>query len=136
MRKVRIAGIGLILLVLVGSAGITADANKVYYVCNCKDNCSCNFVSTMGGKCKCGSDLAAMHVLAIEKSNGIFCRCGKDCTCERSKVKPGKCGCGKDVKTVSLKGKYICTCGASCNCGTISDKPGKCHCGKDLKQVV
>jgi hypothetical protein len=76
-----------------------------------------------------------MHILTIEKGNGIFCRCGADCSCELSKSDPGKCGCGKSVKTVSLKGKYICDCGPSCNCGTISDKPGKCHCGKDLKQI-
>lgn len=130
MRKMRIAAFSLAMLLLVGSAVITADANKVYYVCNCKDNCACNFIAAKPGKCNCGSELTAMHLLAIEKSNGVFCRCGKDCTCERNKANPGKCGCGMDVKTASLKGKYICSC------GTIADKPGKCHCGKDLKQVV
>ena len=125
----------LFLLVAVGMV-ITADKAKVYYVCNCQDNCTCNFVAAKPGKCKCGSDLMAMHLLSMEKSNGIFCRCGKDCTCERSKEDPGKCGCGKSVKTVGLKGKYVCSCGPDCNCGVISDTPGKCHCGKTLKQVV
>jgi hypothetical protein len=114
---------------------VTADKAKAYYVCNCQDNCKCDFFSGSPGKCRCGSNLAAMHVLAIEKGNGIFCRCGTDCTCERGKSDPGKCSCGKAVKTVSLKGKYVCSCGAGCNCGTISDKPGKCHCGKDLVKV-
>ena len=136
MKKVLVVAFGLTFLLSFAGMVLTADANKVYYVCNCKDDCSCNFVAAKPGKCKCGSELAEMHVLTIEKSNGIFCRCGKDCTCERSKTNPGKCGCGKDVKTVSLKGKYVCSCGPSCNCGTISDKPGKCHCGKDLKQVA
>lgn len=124
-------------LFLLGAAGlvITADATKVYYVCNCKDDCSCNAVSTKPGKCNCGSELIAMHALAIEKTDGIFCRCGKDCTCERSKDDPNKCGCGKSVKKVGLKGKYVCSCGADCKCLTISDAPGKCSCGKDLKQV-
>ena len=114
---------------------ISADKGKSYYVCNCKDDCKCNFVSGKPGKCNCGSNLAAMHLLAIEKGNGVFCRCGEDCSCVRSKSDPGKCGCGKSVKMVSLKGKYICACGPSCDCGTISDKPGKCQCGKDLKLV-
>jgi hypothetical protein len=122
------------LLVAVGMLA-SADKSKAYYVCNCKDDCKCNFVSTKACKCNCGSDLIAMHVLAIEKGTGVFCKCGHDCTCERSKTDPSKCGCGKTVKMVSLKGKYICSCGTDCNCGTISDKPGKCHCGKDLKQV-
>jgi hypothetical protein len=115
---------------------VPADQSKVYYVCNCKDDCKCNFVANKPGKCSCGTALTAMHVLAIEKGSGIFCRCGADCTCERSKSDPSKCGCGKSVKTVSLKGKYVCNCGPNCNCGTISDKPGKCHCGKDLRMSV
>ena len=123
-----------ILLVLTGTL-ISADNNKTYYVCNCKDDCTCNSISNKPGKCSCGSNLAAMHFLAIEKDRGVFCRCGADCSCARSKTDPGKCGCGKPVKMVSLKGKYVCACGPSCDCGTISDKPGKCHCGKDLKLV-
>jgi hypothetical protein len=136
MKKAVVFAVGVLFLLAVAGAIVSADKNKAYYVCNCKDDCKCNFVANKPGKCNCGQTLTAMHVLAIEKGQGIFCRCGTDCTCERSKTDPGKCGCGKSVKTVSLKGKYICSCGPDCNCGTISDKPGKCHCGKDLKQVV
>ena len=135
MKRIIVLALGVLFLGGAIGAIVSADKGKVYYVCNCQDDCKCNFVANKAGKCNCGSALAAMHVLAIEKGQGIFCRCGEECTCERSKTDPGKCGCGKSVKTVSLKGKYICDCGPSCNCGTISDKAGKCHCGKDLKQV-
>ncbi len=135
MKKLIVAALGALFLLAAISMLISADKNKTYYVCNCKDDCKCDFVSQKAGKCKCGSNLAAMHVLAIEKGVGIFCRCGADCTCERSKTDPGKCGCGKSVKMAGLKGKYICSCGPDCNCGTISDQAGKCHCGKDLKLV-
>ena len=135
MKKAVVITVSLLFLFGAIGAIVSADKSKTYYVCNCKDDCKCDFVANKPGKCNCGSSLAAMHVLAIEKGNGIFCRCGAECSCELSKSDPGKCGCGKSVKTVSLKGKYICDCGPSCNCGTISDKPGKCHCGKDLKQV-
>jgi hypothetical protein len=134
----KLIGITMTAVFLLAATGmiVPADTNKAYYVCNCKDDCKCNFVAKKPGKCNCGSDLVGMHVLAIEKGTGIFCRCGTDCTCERNKSDSSKCSCGKSVKMVSLKGKYICACGPDCNCGTISDKPGKCHCGKDLKQVV
>ncbi len=125
----------VLLLCGVLGAVLAADTSQKYYVCNCKDDCKCDFVAKKPGKCNCGSSLAAMHLLAIEKGSAIFCRCGEDCSCERSKTDPGKCGCGKPVKSAGLKGKYICDCGPSCNCLTISDKPGKCHCGKTLKQV-
>jgi hypothetical protein len=115
---------------------IAAEKSKVYYVCNCKDDCKCNTISKEPGKCKCGNEMTAMHLLAVEKDNAVFCRCGAECTCERSKDDPNKCGCGKPVKMVSLQGKYICGCGAGCNCGSISDKPGKCNCGKEMKQVI
>jgi hypothetical protein len=136
MKKLFVAAVAALFIVAAAGMVVTADKGKLYYVCNCKDDCKCNYVSDHPGKCSCGAELAAMHVLAIEKGNGIFCRCGKDCVCERSKEDPSKCGCGKPVKMVSLKGKYVCDCGATCNCGTISDKPGKCHCGKDLKKVA
>jgi hypothetical protein len=135
MKKLLVAAVGVLVLLAAISMLVSADKNKVYYVCNCKDDCKCDFVSNKAGKCTCGSNLAAMHILAIEKGTGIFCRCGADCSCERSKTDPSKCGCGKSVKIASLKGKYVCNCGPGCNCGTISDKPGKCHCGKDLKLV-
>jgi hypothetical protein len=115
---------------------IAADKSKVYYVCNCKDDCKCNAISKEPGKCKCGTGLVAMHLLAIDKDTAVLCRCGADCTCERSKDDPNKCGCGKAVKKIALQGKFVCNCGADCKCNTISDKPGKCNCGKDMKQVI
>ncbi len=127
--------LGLFLIAVLGMA-IAADKSKVYYVCNCKDDCKCNTISKEPGKCTCGNDLVAMHLLAIEKDQAVFCRCGAECTCERSKDDPSKCGCGKPVKMVSLKGKYICGCGAGCQCGSISDKPGKCGCGKEMTKVM
>lgn len=123
-----------IVFVLIGIVG-AADKSKVYHVCNCKDDCACSTVSTEPGKCKCGKELTAMHLLAIEKETGVFCRCGSECSCERSKSDPDKCGCGKPVKKVNLKGKYVCACGANCQCSTISDKPGNCGCGKPMKQI-
>jgi len=134
MKKAIAGAMGVLFLLAAIGMIVPADKDKVYYVCNCKDDCKCNFVSQKPGKCACGSTLVGMHVLAIEKGTGVFCRCGADCTCQRRKSDPGKCGCGKPVKMVSLKGKYICSC-PDCNCGTISDTPGKCHCGRDLKQV-
>jgi hypothetical protein len=135
MKKLLITTVCVLFLLVAAGMVMTADTAKVYYVCNCKDDCKCDFVAGKPGKCNCGSALVAMHLLAIEKSNGIFCRCGKDCTCQRSKEDPGKCGCGKSVKTAGLKGKYICNCGPDCKCLTISDKPGTCQCGKKLQQV-
>jgi hypothetical protein len=135
MRKKIIMAVAALILFLAAGMLISAGKSKGYYVCNCKHDCQCNFISQKPGKCNCGSDLVGMHLLSIEKGMGIFCRCGVDCTCELSKSDPSKSGCGKLVKMASLKGKYICDCGPDCNCGTISDKPGKCHCGKDLKQV-
>jgi hypothetical protein len=135
MKKALVAVLGVLFLAVAVGMVVTAEKSKIYYVCNCKDNCKCDFVANKPGKCGCGSPLAEMHVLAVEKGSGIFCRMGGDCSCERSKSDPAKCTCGMQVKTVGLKGKYVCGCGSSCNCGTISDKPGKCHCGKDLVKV-
>jgi len=136
MKKVLIVVVCALFVAAVVGLVVAADKSKVYYVCNCKDDCKCNSISKEPGKCKCRSDLVAMHVLAIEKDNAVFCRCGADCTCERSKTDPSKCGCGKPVKVVSLKGKYVCACGQNCGCGAISDKPGMCGCGKEMKQVI
>jgi len=135
MKRAPTTALCVFFLLIASNILIPADSSKVYYVCNCNDNCACSYVSTQPGKCRCGMELAPMHLLTIEKSIGIFCRCGKNCTCERSREHPGKCGCGKPVKSVSLKGKYICACGPTCNCGTISDKPGTCRCGRRLQQV-
>lgn len=136
MRKTSIVLLVITFVVVALGIVVAADKSKVYYVCNCQDDCKCNTISKEPGKCTCGKELTAMHLLAIDKDTAVFCRCGADCTCERSKDDPSKCGCGKPVKLVSLKGKFVCGCGADCNCGTISDKPGKCACGKDLKQVI
>lgn len=133
MRKVLIGAIGLLFISAMARMVVTAEKSSVYYVCNCQDNCACNYVSAKPGKCNCGSALVAMHALAVEKGKGTFCRCGADCTCKLSK--DGKCGCGKPVKMVGLKGKYVCSCGPDCKCLTIADGPGKCQCGKALKQI-
>jgi len=113
----------------------TVSKGTILYVCNCGDQCKCNTVSLKPGKCKCGTDLVAMHVLKIDKDEAILCTCGKDCNCKLNEADPTKCGCGKKVKRVSLKGFYVCNCGAGCDCNTISDKPGKCRCGNDLRKV-
>lgn len=105
------------------------------YVCNCGDACQCNTVATKPGKCSCGKELAAMHVLKIEKDEAILCTCGKGCSCAIDAKDPNKCGCGKPVKKVSLKGLYVCNCGPTCTCNSISDKPGKCRCGSELKKI-
>ena len=135
MKKVLIALFVVTFLVVTIGLIVAADKSKVYYVCNCKDDCKCNTISKEPGKCNCGTELIPTHILAIEKDTAVFCRCGADCTCERSKTDPGKCACGKPVKMVSLKGKYVCACGADCQCDSISDKPGKCGCGKEMKQI-
>ncbi len=136
MRKSLVVLLVVAFVVVALGLVIAAEKSKVYYVCNCADDCKCSTISKEPGKCACGKELTAMHLLAIEKDQAVFCRCGADCTCERSKDDPSKCGCGKPVKMVSLKGKYVCGCGESCNCGAISDKPGKCGCGKDMKKVI
>ena len=87
--------------------------NSVLYVCNCGPDCKCNTVSTKPGKCTCGTNLAPMHVLKIEKGGAILCTCGGECTCKINAADPTKCGCGKPVKMVSLKGMYVCNCGPS-----------------------
>ena len=128
----------MVIALMAAAAGfvLAADKSHVYYVCNCKDDCKCNSISKEPGKCTCGQDLVAMHLLAIDKDTAILCRCGAECSCERSKTDPEKCGCGKSVKKIGLKGKYACACGNGCQCNSISDKPGKCGCGKDMKQVI
>ncbi len=136
MKKTALVLFVIALVAVALGVIVAADKSKVYYVCNCQDDCKCNTISKVSGKCACGNELTAMHLLAIEKDMAVFCRCGAECNCERSKTDPTKCGCGKPVKMVSLKGKYVCACGPDCQCGTISDKPGKCSCGKELKQVI
>jgi hypothetical protein len=136
MKKALIGLVVVTLFITAMGIVLAAGKSQVYYVCNCKDDCACNSISKEPGKCKCGSDLIAMHLLAIDKETAILCRCGAECTCVRSKDDPDKCGCGKPVKKIGLKGKYVCGCGADCKCNSISDKAGKCGCGKDMKQVI
>jgi hypothetical protein len=136
MKRAAIVSIVFAFLFVSLGLVIAADKSKVYYVCNCGADCKCDTISKEAGKCKCGKDTVAMHLLAIEKDMAVFCQCGAECTCERSKDDPSKCGCGKPVKMVSVKGKYVCACGDNCQCGAISDKPGKCGCGKEMKQVI
>jgi len=38
---------------------VAADKSKVYYVCNCKDDCHCDSISKEPGKCKCGTEMVA-----------------------------------------------------------------------------
>jgi len=133
-RALVVLSIVTFLIAVLGMA-VAADKSKVYYVCNCKDDCNCNSISKEPGKCKCGQEMTAMHLLAIDKETAILCRCGAECNCELSKDDPNKCGCGKTVKKIGLKGKYVCACGPDCKCNTISDKPGKCTCGKEMKQI-
>ena len=134
---------GMIVMFVLAAAGVSsAEKNKAYYVCACTDGCKCSSISREPGKCACGREMTAMHVLEIEKKNAVLCSCGADCACERSKKDPNLCGCGKSVKKMDLTGKYACACGykscvcsGSCTCGSISDKPGKCECGKEMKKI-
>jgi len=135
MKRVLILVLAAAFLMVAIGLVIAADKSKVYFVCNCKDDCKCDSISKEAGKCKCGTEMTAMHLLAVDKDTAVLCRCGADCTCERSKDDPSKCNCGKPVKTIGLKGKYVCACGDDCKCGAISDTPGKCGCGKEMKQI-
>ncbi len=135
MKRALIAVFVVTFLIVTIGLAVAADKSKVYYVCNCKDDCKCDSISKEPGKCKCGTEMVPMHLLAIQKDKALLCRCGAECNCELSKDDPTKCGCGKPVKTIGLKGKYVCACGDDCKCGAISDKPGKCGCGKEMKQI-
>ena len=50
MKRVLIATISALFLFAVIGMLVSADKSKVYYVCNCKDNCKCDFVSNKPGK--------------------------------------------------------------------------------------
>jgi hypothetical protein len=69
MRKSLIVLLVVAFVVAALGLVIAADKSKVYYVCNCKDDCKCNTISKEPGKCKCGNEMTAMHLLAIEKDN-------------------------------------------------------------------
>jgi len=143
MKKIVVGMVVLVILAVAAGVVISADKSQVYYVCNCGDDCTCNSITKEPGKCACGKETTAMHILEIEKSTAVLCRCGADCSCERSKKDPNLCGCGKPVKTVDITGKYACACGyensclcsGGCKCNTVSDKPGKCGCGKEMKKI-
>lgn len=142
MKKIVVGMVVLVVLVVAARMVNSADKSRVYYVCNCGDDCKCNSISQEPGKCACGREMAAMHMLEIEKNTAVLCRCGADCTCERSKKDPNLCGCGKPIKTVDLTDKYACACGykscvcsGGCTCNAVSDKPGKCGCGKEMKKI-
>ena len=141
MRKTVV---GLFTLVILSAAGavISADKGQVYYACNCADDCTCGGLSKEPGTCACGKELAAMHMLEVEKSAAVLCRCGAGCSCARSKKDRSLCECGSPVKIVDITGKYACACGykscvcsGGCSCNTVSDGPGKCACGKEMKKI-
>jgi len=142
MKKVVVGMTMIVILALTAGVVISADKSQIYYVCNCGDDCKCNSISKEPGKCTCGKEMAAMHMLEIEKNTAVLCRCGADCSCERSKKDPNLCGCGKPVKTVDITGKHACSCGTpscicsgGCKCNAVSEKPGKCGCGKEMKKI-
>jgi hypothetical protein len=142
MNKIVAGMVVSVVLALAAGAVISADKSQVYYVCNCADDCKCNSISREPGKCTCGKEMAAMHMLEVEKNTAVLCRCGADCSCERSKKDPNLCGCGKAVKTVDITGKYACACGykscvcsGGCTCNAVADKQEKCGCGKDMKKI-
>lgn len=106
------------------------------YVCACGADCTCTTVKAAPGKCSCGKDLKASHVLRVENDDALVCACEAGCTCKLDAKDATKCGCGKAVKRVNLKGTgiYFCNCGGTCECNTLSTKPGKCKCGMALKK--
>jgi len=118
-------------------AAATGERHDLIYTCACGPDCNCGMVSTKPGKCKCGKDMVAGHVLKVEGSEALVCTCGDKCTCKLDPNDPTKCGCGKPVKRVDLKGSglYFCNCGGACMCNYVSDMPGECRCGMPLKKV-
>jgi hypothetical protein len=110
-------------------------ANSVMYMCGCGPDCACGMMSDTPGNCKCGKEMAGVHMLKVEGATGVFCTCGADCTCKIDPDDASKCGCGKAVRKADITGKYVCGCGPECDCNSISTKPGNCHCGKPLVKV-
>ena len=121
-----------------GAAGEAAGGkNDVIYTCACGPQCQCGTASTKPGKCACGEDLVAGHVLKVEGTEALVCQCGRDCTCQLDPKDPTRCGCGKPVKRVDLAGTGVdfCNCMGSCTCNYLSDRPGKCRCGMNLTKA-
>ncbi len=114
-----------------------ATRHDVLYVCECGDSCACNTVGAKAGKCKCGKELVAHHVVKMEGTEALVCACPSGCTCKLDEQDATKCGCGKAIRRVDLKGTglYFCNCGGSCACNTVLAKPGKCKCGMDLNKA-
>ncbi|MGE3175776.1 MAG: hypothetical protein AB7O97_24345 [Planctomycetota bacterium] len=115
-----------------GSAA--AKGGAMLYVCTCGDGCTqCDAVSLAPGKCGCGKERAAHHLIELDGSTAKVCSCGGDCSCSVS-ADPAMCSCGKPIRSVSLAGKgfYTCACDGSCGCSEVVAGPGKCGCGKDL----
>jgi hypothetical protein len=108
--------------------------NDVIFTCSCGPDCECGAAAMTAGKCECGTDLVAGHLVKVEGNEALVCTCEEGCICEINAEDETKCGCGKDVKRVNLEGKglYYCNCGGSCTCNHVSAEPGKCGCGMDL----
>ncbi len=136
MHRLLLASFALVLALFTACAstsGGAASSSRVY-VCDCAGDCTkCDHVQKDAGKCGCGHELVAHHVLALQGSTATICSCPGDCNCKLSSDAT-KCTCGKPVTTVSLAGKglYTCTCGGACGCSLVMTAPGKCGCGKDL----
>ncbi len=117
--------------------GGSSSATSSVYVCDCSGTCTkCAHVAAAPGKCGCGHDLVAHHVIALEGSTATVCSCPGECSCKLSSDAT-KCTCGKPVEKVSLAGQgfYTCTCGGACGCSLVMPGPGKCGCGKDLVPI-
>lgn len=140
MRKTLVYFIAAALVLVTGSylrAAMTESgtANQSMFLCACGPGCVCGVKSESPEKCKCGIELAGMHLLKVKGKEGIFCQCGSECLCKIDPNDESKCGCGKQVKRMDITGMYICGCGPECECNSISMKPGKCQCGKALKKL-
>jgi hypothetical protein len=114
-----------------------ATRHDILFVCDCGESCACTTVGVKPGKCKCGKELVAHHVVKVEGTEALVCACPSGCTCKLDEKDATKCGCGKAVRRVDLKGSglYFCNCGGSCACNTLKAKSGLCKCGMALKQA-
>jgi len=108
--------------------------HDMVYTCDCGDDCDCSSVAIEPGKCACGNELKAAHVVKVEENEGLLCTCEAGCTCEINAEDETKCACGNDLKRVSFEGTglHYCNCGGSCKCNHVSAEAGKCSCGMDL----
>ena len=85
------------------------------YACNCGEDCPCQMMSTMPGKCHCGKDMVKAKVMRVEEGQVMLKADSWD------KERPFK-----------TTGKYALACGSG---WTISQTPGKCPMGMELKKV-